>query len=221
MGIDGAPGGWVGVVVDHKGFVAALFGETIGRLAELVPDADGFGIDIPIGLFADRFREADVVAREAAGPRRASIFPIPPRPALESATYAAGNELARRLTGSGMSVQAYGLRAKIFEVERWLPGAGVAAWEVHPEVSFATLAGRPLTAGKKTWNGSTARRNLLVGAGICLPDDLGIAGTAGVDDVLDAAVVAWSCRRLIAGRGRSWPDPPEPGPGGRPIAIWA
>lgn len=211
----------MGIVVDEAGFVAAVFASTIAQLASEVADADGFGVDIPIGLFPDRFRQADALARHQAGARRSSIFPTPPRGALEAAPYFAANQLSRRLTGSGVSVQAYGLRTKIFEVERWLPGASRPVWEVHPEVSFATLAGHPLAAGKKTWNGSALRRNLLAGAAISLPDDLASAGGAGVDDVLDAAVVAWSCRRLITGVGRSWPDPPEPGPGGRPIAIWA
>ena len=93
-------------------------------------------------------------------------------------------------------------------------------WEVHPEVSFSLLAGGHLPA-KNSWNGATLRRRLLHDAGVVLPDDLPAAGQAKVDDVLDAAVVAWSCRRLLRGAGRSWPDPPELGPDGWPIAIWA
>jgi predicted RNase H-like nuclease len=92
---------------------------------------------------------------------------------------------------------------------------------VHPELSFCTLAGRPLPVAKDTWNGAALRRRLLHRAGLDLPDDLGEAGRAQVDDLLDAAVVAWTCRRLLQGQAVSWPDPPEPGPGGRPIAIWA
>jgi predicted RNase H-like nuclease len=57
-------------------------------------------------------------------------------------------------------------------------------------------------------------------AGIELPDDLGEAGAAGVDDVLDAAAVAWSAHRIARGMARSLPEQPEPGPDGHAAAIW-
>jgi predicted RNase H-like nuclease len=43
----------------------------------------------------------------------------------------------------------------------------------------------------------SARRELLAGAGIALPPK--VAGAAE-DDLLDAAAVAWSARRIAAGR---------------------
>ena len=73
--------------------------------------------------------------------------------------------------------------------------AGVA--EAHPELSFAGLAGAPLRSRKSTWAGAAERRALLARAGIVLADDLGPpAEQAGVDDVLDAAVMAWTAQRL-------------------------
>jgi predicted RNase H-like nuclease len=91
-------------------------------------------------------------------------------------------------------------------------------WEVHPELSFTVLLGQPPSASKKTWAGMRA----LEAVGIRL-DDLGEAGVAAaVDDVVDAAVAAWSCRRLVNGDAVSFPDPPEDDPEtGRVIAIWA
>jgi predicted RNase H-like nuclease len=90
---------------------------------------------------------------------------------------------------------------------------------VHPEVSFRALGGRPLPASKRTWAGQAARRGLLEGAGIRLPDQLGRAGVAAPDDVLDAAAAAWSAHRIADGRAASLPHPPQPDPLGRPIAI--
>jgi predicted RNase H-like nuclease len=43
---------------------------------------------------------------------------------------------------------------------------------------------------------------------------------AAVDDVLDAAVVAWSGRRVLSGQADSLPDPPEVFSDGWPSAIW-
>jgi predicted RNase H-like nuclease len=41
-----------------------------------------------------------------------------------------------------------------------------------------------------------------------------------VDDVLDAAAVAWTARRYVDGAARSLPDPPEAFADGWPAAIW-
>ena len=95
-------------------------------------------------------------------------------------------------------------------------------FEVHPEVSFARLAGRTLDSSKKSWNGAAQRRALLAGVGIELPNDLGPAGTAPVDDVLDAAVAAWSASRIAAGEAVSLPATPgRRDRSGRLIAIWS
>jgi hypothetical protein len=46
--------------------------------------------------------------------------------------------------------------------------------------------------------------------------------TEPVIELLDAAIAAWSARRLVAGIGESFPPCPDQfSPNGRPIAIWA
>jgi Protein of unknown function (DUF429) len=62
------------------------------------------------------------------------------------------------------------------------------------DVSFAALAGRHLRYSKRSWNGQMERRRVLGAAGIELPDELS-AGQAAADDVLDAAIAAWSAAR--------------------------
>jgi predicted RNase H-like nuclease len=60
-----------------------------------------------------------------------------------------------------------------------------------------------------------------MGAGLALPDELDDAAAAvAVDDVLDAAVVAWSAMRIARGAAISIPDPPEDDERGYPMAIW-
>ena len=70
--------------------------------------------------------------------------------------------------------------------------------------------------------GMQERLRALEEAGIVLAD-LGAAGAkAQPDDVIDAAVAAWSARRLVNGTGRSYSDPPAIIPGWEmPVAIWA
>jgi predicted RNase H-like nuclease len=95
-------------------------------------------------------------------------------------------------------------------------------YEVHPELSLAVLLGAPAAAPKKSWAGMAERRRALNDAGLNLDDVRGEAATrAGVDDMLDAAVAAWSARRVLDGCAVIFPESAPMGPGGRPVAIWA
>jgi predicted RNase H-like nuclease len=140
---------------------------------------------------------------------------------VEASSYEEANRICRSRTGQGLSRQAWALAPKILDVDQCRDHLGPSLFEIHPEVSFRALATSPLTAGKRTWAGSVERRRLLEGAGIAIPDDIGPAGRgAGVDDVLDAAVAAWSARRIADGTARCLPDPPEYDAHGRQTAIW-
>ncbi len=170
----------------------------VAAVLDALPLAAVTGIDMPLGLLAAGWRDADRLARRALGRRGASVFAIPPRPALEAPSYAEANRTCRALTGQGLSVQAYGLRRKIAEAEACRrAAAGVRLYEVHPELAFAALAGSPLADSKHTAAGLAIRRQLLAAAGIVLPPRV-----AGVpeNDLLDAAAVAWSARRIAAGQ---------------------
>jgi predicted RNase H-like nuclease len=126
----------------------------------------------------------------------------PVRAAVEEEDYAAATGLNVTLAGEGISHQAHGLRATILQVDRWAQHAPYRVVEVHPEVSFACLAGVPLDVSKSTWARVARRRQLLARAGIVLTEDLGVAaGKAGVDDVLDVAVAAWTALRVASGQG--------------------
>ena len=179
------------------------------------------GVDIPVGLADDGPRQADLLARARLGRRRSSLFLTPVRQALELPDYADAVALNRARTGQGLSRQAFGLRSKVLEVDAFVRSGGRRVHEVHPELSFATLAGAPLVHGKKTWSGAVARCRLLAAAGIVLDADLGpLPGRAGVDDVLDAGAAAWTALRIRDGTAESLPDPPELLPEGIAAAIW-
>ena len=45
------------------------------------------GIDMPLGLLESGWREADRAARGLLGPRRSSVFAIPPRAVWAQASY--------------------------------------------------------------------------------------------------------------------------------------
>lgn len=64
------------------------------------------------------------------------------------------------------------------------------------------------------------RRSLLERESIELPADLGGAAAVSVDDVLDAAVGAWTAARYEQGRAQSLPDPLEIDDQGSAVVIW-
>jgi predicted RNase H-like nuclease len=222
VGVDGCRAGWVGIVLGPGRRIAGVFGATIGDLVAAAGPVDAIGIDMPIHPPSAGLRAADLAARAHLGRKASSVFLTPARAVLEAPTYAAACATARAFDGRGISQQAWALRHKILELEAWLAAAPCAVHEVHPEVSFSLLAGAPILARKTSWAGHSARRSALAGGGIVVPDDVGTAGAvAGADDVLDAAAVAWSARRLAAGEARSFPAPPERLADGRVAAIWA
>ena len=225
LGVDGCRSGWVGVVLAPARPVVGVLGATIAELVEAASAAAGtlqaIGIDMPIHPPEAGYRQADLAARAHLGRKASSIFPTPARSVLDAPSYADACAVARALDGRAISRQAWALRAKILEVGAWQPAAPWPVYEVHPEVSFSLLTGAPILAGKRRAAGLAARRQALSEAGIVAPTDLAEARGVAADDVLDAAVVAWSARRIAAGRARTFPDPPERLPDGRLDAIWA
>jgi predicted RNase H-like nuclease len=87
------------------------------------------------------------------------------------------------------------------------------------------MVGAPIAASKRTADGVAARRAALADQGIVVPDDIGPGGRlAAADDVVDAAAVAWTARRVAAGTARSFPDPPVTLDGEGAVrlqAVWA
>ena len=219
-GLDACRRGWVAVsLVTAAPPVTVRIGTSLSAL--LAPDLDPalttiVGIDMPLGLLETGWREADRAARGLLGPRRSSVFAIPPRAVWTQASYRAANQVCRELTGQGFSVQTWGLRAKLLEANQYRETCGHPLYEVHPELAFGAMAGSPLAASKHTDLGRDLRRGLLARAGIEIPPGtpLGLLG-----DVLDAAAVAWSARRIAADQAVTVPFAPQHDRQGREIAI--
>lgn len=223
LGVDACRAGWVGVMLSGSGIRVMVRADIAELVGAACPDGllDVVAIDIPIGLADAGVRQADLLARKAAGPRWASVFVTPARAALQAATYAEALDVCRKLTGSGISSQAYHLGPKILQVDGWRANAPCPVVEAHPELSFAEMAGGPLQDSKNTWAGAAHRRQLLAAQCIDLGGDLGLSGLrVGVDDVLDAAAVAWTATRVATGAARRLPAEAERFSDGVDCAIW-
>lgn len=221
-GVDACRDGWacVDLTVDHNGDAAGLTVRVTASLAEGLADAAAgqvVGIDMPLGLLDRGWRVADEEARRRLGVRRSSIFAIPPAEVWRQPDYQAALAVCRRLTGKGFSVQAWGLRGKLREAAEYRGHGGQRLYEVHPELSFAAMAGAPLAEPKSWPAGQALRRSVLAAAGLVVPDDP--AWRRAAVDVLDAAAVAWTARRIAARQAVVLPDPPQTGEDGREIAI--
>jgi predicted RNase H-like nuclease len=221
VGLDGCRVGWVAVTLVDE-IVADV--RVVASLDALELDAGAVvGVDMPVGA-VDGWRAADRAARQVLPGRASSIFAAPPRAVVEAwragtlPDHAAATALSRQVTGQGLSMQAWRLVPRIVEAGA-LADRHAAVLEVHPEVAFAVLEGRPLPS-KRTWAGHRTREAVLTRLGMQLPAAFDGADRVAADDVVDAAICAWVAAGPAA-QLRTFPEAPTEHDRGRPIVIHA
>jgi predicted RNase H-like nuclease len=200
-GVDGCRAGWI---VVHEGH-AEVHRDFAAVLATL-PDDAVVAVDIPIGLVDEHVpggREVDRAARTELGPKRSSVFSAPPRWALAARTLPDARRRGARLT-----LQTLNLLPRIEDVDSVMtPELQSRVFEVHPELSFAAMAGGPpVLRPKRSAAGTKERRALLQRAAVRVPER---PAGAAVDDLLDACALAWSARRIADGTAFHLPDTPS------------
>jgi predicted RNase H-like nuclease len=123
--------------------------------------------------------------------------------------------------GKKISQQTYAISAKIKDIDDLLrarPELRTVIREIHPEVCFCKIAGKPMAYRKTSPEGRKERKHALKEhfprlaeiAKLKLPSN----------DVLDAVAACWSAQRRAEGKGRSIPDPVPFDTTGLPMAIW-
>ncbi len=224
-GVDGCPGGWIAALVDTR--THAVRWSRLPGAAEVVAlldDVELVGIDIPIGLPAPgQVRACDVLTRVELAERRSCVFPAPPRVVLAEPDFRSANDVSRRVSGKGVSKQAFFIGARIVDVDTVMsPSLADRLIEVHPELSFTRLAGRPIGT-KKTAAGLATRRALLapwLGADVAALVDAR-PSRVKADDALDALACAWTAERWLRGDAQSLPEIPAYDERGLPMRIVA
>jgi predicted RNase H-like nuclease len=230
-GIDGAPGGWAVVIMEAERSSI----RKIAKLSDFLDSTADFkviAIDVPIGLL-DAYevggRTCDRAARKLLGrPRGSSVFPAPVRPVLSAKIHTEACDCSRASAsqGKGITIQTFNILDKIREVDDLLrerPQLRGVVREVHPEVCFCELVGKPMTHHKASPSGREERRKALTP---CFPElnEIVTRGTREqglpIEDIVDATVACWSALRLAAGQGRSLPDVVPLDAMGLPMAIW-
>ena len=195
-GVDGCRAGWVAFKVEVPSLTTSVDLVDLPKLLSSRPnDLLSLAIDIPIGL-PDCSRTCDKAARKLLGqPRGSSVFAAPCRAALAAKSHADATAINCRRTSRGLSQQAWGIALKIKQVDDAItPDCQQWAFEVHPEVCFWALnQRRSMAHNKKTKDGVSERVALLRGVFPEIERHLvNRPHRVGVDDLLDAAVAAWS-----------------------------
>ena len=211
-GVDGCKGGWVLVAEDQAGARTIQRVPTIGDIIA----ADGIElaiVDIPIGLMDDQPRAADREARRFLGARGCCVFPAPYRSVVRASTYPEACALRERIDGKRMSQQAFGILAKIREVDSTIsPDLQSRVREGHPEVTFAVLeGGTAVPTPKKTRSGQEQRRSLLQAhfPELAEMERKSLPKGASMDDLLDAYAMLWTARRVRQGVHLTLPSAPQ------------
>ncbi|MER8448107.1 DUF429 domain-containing protein [Mesorhizobium sp. M1066] len=248
VGVDGCKAGWI--AVRRTSGMAPSVGvfATFTALLASLPTDTVIAVDIPIGLpeFSGKGgRGPEALVRPLLGARQSSVFSIPSRAALYADTngfttieawYAAhirASEVAMTTSDPprGVSIQAFGIFAKIREIDALLiarPDLRGRVYESHPEVAFCRLNGDQAMQLPKKIKGSinpagmAERKALLCRHGyetsfLDQPPPRG----AAADDFLDAAAMMLIAGRIASGEARPLPDPPGRDSFGIPVAIWA
>lgn len=229
VGVDGCRNAWLAVV--RASPVAPLrlnvFDDATALLVACA-DATAIALDLPLGLSDHGPREADTLARRRLGAgRSSSVFSTPLRAIVDAPTRVDADRRRRAIDVRGVGAQSFQLYAKIAQWRRALLASARAraiVYEIHPEVSFAQIAGQAIAASKHTPEGAKFRRALLAAHfGADALDALADAlprRRAGIDDLYDALAALWSAERIAAGTAVSLPDPPEFDADGLRRAIW-
>jgi predicted RNase H-like nuclease len=228
-GVDGCNGGWVVATrYSEAGGVCCFVVTSIAELFQRQPVPDLVAIDVPIGLPESGPRQCDVAARRRLGRfRGTSVFAAPVRAMLPTRSYEHACRTGRAVDGRALSRQCWSILPKIREVDALVTQDSEIrsrVREVHPEVSFAAMAGTPILEPKRSKKGQAQRLELLerVYGGVvhhaitgCRKDG------AKPDDVLDAFVALWSAARIHSGSALAIPNRCETDPCGITMQIFA
>ena len=169
---------------------------------------------MPIGL-PDTERQLERLARKHLSDRAGSIFSVPCRQAVYSASYESACDINAEITGKKLSKQSWYLCDKIKQIDillrRHTP-LRRRVMESHPELAYVIINGGPLQASKKSRAGVTERLGVLSQR---LPDVSHLFSEAeqkfprkvlALDDIVDALVlmvVATGVKKRLVAPGQS------------------
>lgn len=163
-GIDGCRKGWIIILWSDGVYTFGVY-EHFSELMNAHPEVERMLIDIPIGLGSVSVtRTVDALLRQELKGRSATVFTPPCRAAAYLTQYQASNKENRRITGKGLSIQAFNICDKIRAVDHYLRTNNLheKIIESHPELCFKYLnQGKVVLSKKATPEGASERLMIL------------------------------------------------------------
>lgn len=220
VGVDGCKTGWLAVGINSNNEWQGEVFPDISQLWERCRTSSLILIDIPIGLkeSGEEERKCDTRARKLLGPGRgSSVFRVPCRGAVYAESYKEACAINNRLTDRSLSLQTWGITAKIREVDIFLAEnefARTRIRETHPEICFYGLAGYPMNYRKTIRKGFCERYEILrpffPEIDKLTEDALSKFRRSEVkeDDILDSLAAAVTAKEALKGLA-SIPETPE------------
>ncbi|WP_224333513.1 DUF429 domain-containing protein [Haloprofundus halobius] len=218
LGVDWAGGCWV-VVKTGETTKIATEPSILNVWHEYGADVRSILVDIPIGLPESGVRACDVEAKERLTNRGSTVFSIPSREVVEMDDY----DRARELNDESLGSQSWWLFPRIREVDVFLqehPEATDKIYESHPEICFAELTGRSLES-KNSVEGRKERLEVLNDTSDLQETVMELVqereeegewhhriSKGRLDDVIDAAILAYTAEQLTLGPRREEPAYP-------------
>jgi predicted RNase H-like nuclease len=227
-GVDGFKSRWC-LVLLHLGTreIKARIVEQFRDLLALPESPGVIAVDVPIGLpdfTPPGGRQCEREARRLLKKRASSVFSAVGRTCLGTSSRLAAHQVSRENGGIGIGAQAWGLAAKLREVDDVItPDLQTTIYEVHPELSFWALnQGMPMNHGKKTAPGFEERVRALVSHGFPHHHVRHLSGNlkVGRDDFIDACAAAWTAERIVSGIAGRLPGKVERDARGLDMAMW-
>jgi predicted RNase H-like nuclease len=229
-GVDGTPGGWAVVIMDLNRLIVRKV-VALSDLFDSRSDLKIVAVDVPIGLlecYEKGGRACDRSARKLLGRHRgSSVFPAPVRSTLTADSWDNACALSRASApqGKAISKQTFAILPKIKEIDSLLQTRTklrAVMREVHPEISFAELVGKPMIHRKSTMAGREERKTALTRAfpNLRMVEEAGREQGLPIEDILDAVVACWSASRLADGIARGLPETVTVDSTGLPMVIW-
>jgi len=230
VGVDGSKGGWFAVAINDKHDWKVDLFTTVRELWDKYSTAELILVDIPIGLLDNgtAWRSCDLKARELLGTRCTSVFMAPCRQAFTAKTHEEASCINKDITGKGLAIQTWSIMRKIKEVDYFLAenkSARQRIREVHPELCFWAFNNKqPVLSKKKEKSGIQDRRKILQ-SHFSKSDEIYeyakgkfFRNKVGIDDIIDATVVAITASRYRKGL-ISIPEQPQVDSTGLPMKM--
>lgn len=231
-GADGCGAGWVLATWGGPGTeIEFSIHPRFDAIVEGLGEFQSVALDAPIGLLekaVEGGRDVDKLARRLLGPKRgSSVFPAPIRAVLFANSYSEALALQQSSSaaGKGLSQQCFNIRHLIRQIDEWItPLRQERVVEIHPELCFFAANGdQPVLAPKRTPDGYLQRRRILDKQGvISLDNELPRfrKSDAAPDDLLDAAIAAWTAWRHAHRQALRLPEDPPVDARGLRMEMW-